>query len=625
MGSVVDDRYEIGRRLGQGGMGAVYEVRHVRLKKRFAMKVIHQELALLSELAARFEREALAMSRLKHPNCVSVTDFGTLQSGEPYLVMEYVDGLPLTQMLDSPQPPLEALEVVRQILLGLEHAHTQGIIHRDIKPSNVMLERSPAGKVTAKLVDFGIAKLRTTGDESPLTQTGLIMGTPEYMAPEQAVGRDLDARADLYAVGVILWRLLTGEPLFDVDDGLKLLPLKVSRPPPTLDRTVPGTFSRPWNEVLQTALRRDPDLRYQTARSFLTALEPLKTAPLAPVSEPTLAQPVTVAARLPSQFKRRLQSAGSALRTLPGVWRRWYDCSAQAELPGWRARLRGLWGTVEGRVVLGSAAGGLLALALVVALSSSTSPDKLPAPLPSTAQASAVRTPGQAVPSENPDLPPELRDRLRKARSLLLKGACREASADLQSLINSRPKLVRAHYYLGAAMICRRRYEDGLAAYNKTIELDPRYRSDPRILEDAQKLLRSRKLRARTLSFLAQQIGEPALKVLLGVTTHRNLKLRQQAVAAVERLGGSESIDWPRVLELDLDQLPSCDDRRRVVERLRELGTKKAITILRRARDRRRRVLGLFKGSYKHACIRQEIVEAIKALLEEVGEDPEGS
>src|SRR5438270_10316765 len=192
---MIADRYRVLAPLGRGGMGAVYRVEHVMLKKELALKFLHAELGRLEEVARRFEREASACARLDHPNIIAVTDFGRTADGMLFLVMELLQGQSLTELIrpggvGRPLPVERALHLERQILRALEHAHSSGIVHRDLKPDNVMVIARDGERDIVKLLDFGIAKMTAPDESGPpgqaLTQAGVVFGTPEYLSPEQA-------------------------------------------------------------------------------------------------------------------------------------------------------------------------------------------------------------------------------------------------------------------------------------------------------------------------------------------------------------------------------------------------------------------------------------------------------
>ena len=237
IGTVVADRYKLQKLLGEGAMGSVYLAEHVLMRKRFALKLLHKDAVSSPEIVARFEREAVAAANVVHPGIVAATDFGRLDDGSFFLVLEYVAGKDLRHLLqEGALPPARALGITRQMLLALGAAHAKGIIHRDIKPENVMLVARDDAKDVVKILDFGIAKLdvNSIGEgNAQLTRMGMIYGTPSYMSPEQGLGRDIDHRADLYAVGMMLYEMLAGAPAFDGEPVI-VIAKQVNEPPPPL-------------------------------------------------------------------------------------------------------------------------------------------------------------------------------------------------------------------------------------------------------------------------------------------------------------------------------------------------------------------------------------------------------
>jgi len=238
-GAILDGRYRVIEPVAQGGMGTVYRAERVKLGRIVAVKVLHD--ALPNELSGRkrFEIEAMAMAKLEHPHCASVLDVGVYHD-RPYVVMDFVSGQNLKDLIASgPQPIARAVEIVRQVLSGLAHAHELGIIHRDIKPANLVLSQKTGLGDHVKILDFGLARLHDSGQN--LT-TGVVVGTPAYMAPEQIRGTGLDARADLYACGVLLFELLTGGKPFhsEADDPIEVCRMHLKSPIPRLDDQLPA-------------------------------------------------------------------------------------------------------------------------------------------------------------------------------------------------------------------------------------------------------------------------------------------------------------------------------------------------------------------------------------------------
>lgn len=273
-GSVIADRYKLLTLLGEGGMGAVYKAEHVRMGKALAVKILRGDFARDPSAVSRFVDEAQIVSRLSHPHTIAVFDFGEIDAAEGlYLAMEYVPGKDLASVLRTggPLPGPRVITIGQQMLGSLAEAHDAGIVHRDVKPGNVMLMQTRTGDDFTKVLDFGIAKLRDDEHAASVTSVGAIVGTPNYLAPEQARGRDVDARADLYAAGAVLFELLTGRPPFVAPNPMAVVNAHLHDPPPPLKDHAPESTSA-MAEVIRRALEKDPADRYQSADQMREAL-----------------------------------------------------------------------------------------------------------------------------------------------------------------------------------------------------------------------------------------------------------------------------------------------------------------------------------------------------------------
>jgi serine/threonine-protein kinase len=274
VGQLVGERYQIERRLGSGGMGEVYLARHVLIGRACALKVMSQSLSSDPDALTRFNREATSASSISHPNVCAVYDFGLTGQGLAYLAMEYLEGRTLSAVLEESGPlPVERVAaLVVQCAAGLHAAHELGILHRDLKPENIMVL---AGKdrETAKLVDFGIAKAAEGPGGASVTRSGFVVGTPEYMSPEQLAGDPLDARSDQYSLALVCYRLLTGRLPFEGTSQQETLTQRLTQPPRSLIASLPsGSFPGGLQAVLDRALSRQAGERYASVLEFAEAI-----------------------------------------------------------------------------------------------------------------------------------------------------------------------------------------------------------------------------------------------------------------------------------------------------------------------------------------------------------------
>ncbi|HEY1816864.1 MAG TPA: protein kinase [Kofleriaceae bacterium] len=276
LGSVLDGRYRVDAVLGKGGMGRVYKGEHTGIGRAVAIKVLHPDLGRNKEAAARFQREALASGRLDHPNIVGVSDFGVMEDGSLYLVMEALEGEGLGARLEREKrvPWPDAADIVRQVLAGLRHAHDKGVVHRDIKPDNIFLATKDGERIV-KILDFGIAKLYAgSGDDPAMTRAGLTVGTPAYLSPEQAVGGEIKPASDLYSLSVVFYETLAGRAPFEDKDPLQIMTAHVSRDVPSFAEVAPDLRVPPALEALiRKGLEKMQADRFTSANEYLAALD----------------------------------------------------------------------------------------------------------------------------------------------------------------------------------------------------------------------------------------------------------------------------------------------------------------------------------------------------------------
>jgi serine/threonine-protein kinase len=274
IGRIIADRYLILAKLGEGGMGRVYLGEHMKMNRQCAIKVMNPNLVNDTDSATRFAREASNAARILHPNVAAVFDYGEAEK-IVYLVMEFVDGEPLSTILEreGALDPRRAVDIARQIADGLGAAHELGIVHRDLKPDNVIVARSRSQREIPKVVDFGIAKAVSGLDQEGLTRSGLVIGTPEYMAPEQLLGDPVDARADVYSLGCILYQMLTGIQAFAGDTREQMIRRRLHEAPPHVREVLPGVPQQ-LDGVITKMLARSSSGRYANGVEVRDALDP---------------------------------------------------------------------------------------------------------------------------------------------------------------------------------------------------------------------------------------------------------------------------------------------------------------------------------------------------------------
>ncbi|MEO1232300.1 MAG: protein kinase [Myxococcota bacterium] len=295
IGTSLDGKYKIIKKIGEGGMGSVYIANQESIDRKVAVKVLLSKLAEDEIAVKRFQQEARAISKMSHPNTVTIYDFGQVEETEDegqklYIVMEYLKGATLTQVLrkEGALTGPRASRIMRQICASLSDAHGAGIIHRDLKPDNIFLSELGVEKDFVKVLDFGVAKLADSEHSGTLTQTGMIFGTPKYMSPEQAEGKPIDYRADIYALGVVLYELLSGKPPFVADTPVGLLLKHISEPPrPFAEVAAERNVDPRLERIVMRALEKHPDRRQQQVTELAGELEDYERAATGPQRIPT--------------------------------------------------------------------------------------------------------------------------------------------------------------------------------------------------------------------------------------------------------------------------------------------------------------------------------------------------
>jgi len=508
---VLQGRYRILSKLASGAMGIVYKGERLELGRSVAVKFLHPWIAAQKAFLDRFGNEAKAMSRLLHPNCVSVIDFGV--EGSPYLVMDFVTGRTLREVLgEGPLPAAKAFRITQQILAGLAYAHAQGIVHRDLKPENLILSDEPGLEEHLRILDFGLAKLR----DGPAMTAGLAVGTPSYMSPEQSgAPGDIDARTDIYTVGIVLFELLSGRKPFVSENVGEIILMHREAPPPPLRRAIPGAgYSLELELLVQKAMAKLPEDRFQSAVEMAAALEALPEARGTAGAKPAAA---------PRPPPGRPADA-TTIDTISAVRRRMDDPTSRSgagQPRQWRLAWIG-----AGFLVI-----ALMALLIGRALRSTPGTEAANGAA-RKAPATSAATPGTAPARPGGETPG-----LEEARGLVARGQIDQAIAVLNRVRTERPEDADAPYLLAMVYFDHRRWPDGLAAAQVAVQKDPALKSDPDLIKGAIASLVSDRGYERSQGFL-RGLG-PAATPFIKTAAQRdgNPKVRDRAAEILDRGG----------------------------------------------------------------------------------------
>lgn len=590
IGDVLDSRYRITGILGSGGMGCVYLAEHVAIRRPLALKLLHPEVGGIDEVTKRFEREAFAIGRVDHPNCVNVSDFGRLQDGTLYMVLELLDGVLLSDLLEKNERIhwKRAFHIGRHVLSALAYAHEAGIIHRDVKPENVILVDKDGDPDFAKILDFGIAKLYEDGkpeeavilpsDDPKLTQLGVTIGTPTYIAPEQAFGQPIDGRADLYSLSVMLYEMITGVPPFDADEVSALLRMHVSAEVPSFQQAAPHlSVPEAVESLIRDGLEKRPEDRISNARMYIERIDAIVEQQSATPSDPP--------------------EARSGLREIPSTMAESLRASLVPAVGRMAAKKKR-----SKRLMLALLAFAVLMTVLAFSFVS-RGPDYLPG--------------GRDLPLLAPKHGPEA----EAAADLLAQGRPEEAAAYLMERRRDLREEPYAQMVLGHAHASAQRNIQALIAYEKAVSIEPTFAHD-RLMRTNVELLLHKKAPAvvdaaiEFLGTLVSATGDRAAEdQLIDLASFSKVsRTRHKASRVADEVGLGDRIDRLSSYVLDLEHGVTCADRKDAVAKLRALGNKKAIPALRKAK-KRIRTEGLLKRRVNtNACLRVDATEAIRYL-----------
>jgi serine/threonine protein kinase len=629
-------------------MGLVFRATHIGLRRQVAVKILHPSLAASGDVRSRFEREALAVGKIDHPNCVAVYDTGRLPDGSLYLAMELLEGKPLSDVLEQEGQiaPGRALHILAHILRGLSHIHATGLIHRDIKPENIFLIRQGDDLDFAKILDFGIAKPMAASDLDDgvkLTQAGMAFGTPIYMAPEQALGNPMDGRADLYAAAVMAYEMLCGQPPFYSDDKLEVMSMHTARPVPPMrqrmikgGRPVPSSIER----LIIRGLTKKPSDRYANADVFLAEVEEAMHTPDGGVTDvnferlgeqtgsvPLLGADGNVRITGENDFASEVASENIAnaidetLSAAPVVPRAATPAKGLGLSPAvtqGRPSAPRLGGGVGlGLPYTGPAGEPIFGLTPEQRLASAAAKPEHgianavegeTAGRPRTTAARALRhwplyaaiigvaiaagvvialvtRPAEEVTQKlDPGTPAGI------ANEALERGDPAKAVQILEAQKDAIAKDPQAQLILGHAHAARHESGPSMAAYEQTLTLQPELESNAILRANLRAMAADKApdVVASAFDLWVGRTNDPEAKeLLLKAAVSENLERRHAARPVIERHQLTNAVDWLIAYSYDLDQEVTCDARRGAVAKLRALNDERAVAPLQRALARR--------------------------------------
>ncbi|HJZ88448.1 MAG TPA: serine/threonine-protein kinase [Polyangia bacterium] len=579
IGATVDKRWHVLEQLGTGGMGAVYRGERVQLGKQVALKFLHETVAESKEMVARFEREAKAISRLHHIHCVSILDFGVYRR-RPYIVMEFIQGRSLTDLDPADVTPTKAVGLMRQVLMGLAHAHARGVIHRDLKMSNIMLVEMTGTEAMVKILDFGLARLSGEGGSPPertLTAIGFVAGTPSYMSPEQAGGKKVDKRTDIYSAGVILYTLCTGKRPFYADDTAQLLAMHINRPPVSPRKLAPGAhISEALEQVIMRALEKRPEDRYQDATEFQRALD--DTPEGQQTSTPTVykARPRRKILAFAALSCIALGAAGALV--------------ARAHFAALRARMVKLapfghgseepWFVTPDAAPAVTASRGTPVPALPMDAATSVRaapPDAAPEPK-AVPDAAAAPGPPRAIDQIPPAPahrapPPPTADIRSAVEKLIASGQHKEAAAALRKMSATNKQDGWAHVRLGDVYLEGSQYrKDAFEEWGKGFALDPGLKQERAFRKDVCDAIDTRE-RELAREFFTKHFGPDETVGLLShcIKDAPTVARIENAVQIIEVVAVADKTLYGPAALRELEVAKTCVEKKRAVEKLGRL------------------------------------------------------
>ncbi len=607
-------------------MGAVYQAEHTHMHKRLAVKVLHPEMSRLPEVVARFEREAMAAAHIEHPNVAAATDFGKLDDGSFFLVLEYVEGKSLREAVAAGRMELgRAIHVTRQIASALARAHALGIVHRDLKPENVMLVHREDDESFVKVLDFGIAKVPVgslVGEHKvpgqALTQLGMVYGTPEYMAPEQALGQAVDARADLYAVGAMAFEMMTGARPFDHESKVTLLGMHVTAPIPRMSERAPDANIPPEIEAIITRLlAKEATARHTDAKELIEALDTvaMQLAERGRISDPFPAKSMagTSRASIADTGPRSSMATNPTVNASHPGLASLVGASIGNGLKAWSP-----WTRRKVATVAGAAVGAVLLVVLGIVVAGS---------MHDGAASTSSTTPSGGTSVSPPPPPPSPPDPtadavVSAAQAKIDKGDYATAIDELTAVETTNPERADVHMLLERAYTGVRNPQASMKQVALWLAIDPNAVSDIHLQEDVRNAALIHDVQDEAFSLLESKMGMRGIDILFDIAYGASGRMYPQAAARAKRAldtGDVRKRASPALAALMVfREAKTCDQKHALLDTVRDKGDARLLTELRPYESSRG--CGFLGRSDCYPCLHRDhaLEEARQAITERV-------